>query len=617
MSKGRLQIHSENILPIIKKWLYSDRDIFVRELVSNACDAIRKLKILRDQGQAQVQDSEFRIDVQIDKTAKILRFTDTGIGMTAEEVEKYIAQIAFSGAEDFVEKYQSHQEKDQFIGHFGLGFYSAYMVADLVEIQTLSYLPDAEPVHWSCDGSSDYVLEKGSRTTRGTEIILHISSDHEDFLDEHFVRTVLERYCQFLPYPIYLNDNRINTQEPLWVKTPQDCTEQEYKAFYRHLYPMEDDPLFWVHLNVDYPFHLKGILYFPKLKKKWDFKKTSIKLYCNRVYVSDHCQEIVPEYLLPLKGVIDSPDIPLNVSRSYLQMDRTVKQLSSHISKKVADSLSSLFKTDRERFVHSWDDISIVVKLGAVEDDKFYQKVKDLLIWKSIKGEWLTAEEYLNRHRTQTQETIFYTTHENQHLPILDLYTQKNIDVIIATSPIDPYLMNLLEKELTPVKFKRVDANLDDTLVDNERAKTVLDADGKTEAARWSDFFRSKLGDEQIEVEAKSLASDALPGFVMFDENQRRFRDYMQSIDPSQSASLAKLDKRTFIINTNNPLIHSLYKLDAVDPSISKELVQELYQLSLLSQREIDPDTLNDFIKRTHQVLEHLVSKIVSDPQKK
>lgn len=336
MAKQHLQIHSENILPIIKKWLYSDKDIFLRELISNSCDAIYKVKLLQDRGEIPVEENnEFRIDVKSDKDKKTLTISDNGVGMTEEEVEKYIAQIAFSGAEDFLSKYQTNQEQDQFIGHFGLGFYSSYMVSSQVDVETLSYRPGSEPVFWSCDGSAEYTIEKGSRQTRGTDIILHVDADSEEYLEKNRLKEILHHYCDFLPYPIYLDGERINTQEPLWVKSPSSCTDQEYLDFYRHLYPGEEDPLFWVHLNVDYPFHLKGILFFPKLRRDYETEKNTVKLFCNRVFVSDNCKDVIPNYLMALRGVIDSPDIPLNVSRSYLQMDRTVKQLGSHISKKI------------------------------------------------------------------------------------------------------------------------------------------------------------------------------------------------------------------------------------------------------------------------------------------
>ena len=607
MVKKQLEINSENILPIIKKWLYSDKDIYVRELVSNACDAIHKVKILRDQGVLQAQDSEFRIDIKIDKNERKITFSDTGIGMTADEVQKYIAQIAFSGAEDFMDKYKSNEEKDQFIGHFGLGFYSAYMVAEKVEINTLSYQPGAEPVLWTCDGSAEYILEKGTRQTRGTDITLFIDKESDEYLEEARLRQILEHYCSFLPYPVYLGERRINTQEPLWIKSPNACTDQEYKDFYRHLYPMEEEPLFWVHLNVDYPFHLKGILYFPKLQRNFDMQKNTVKLYCNRVFVADNCKDVIPDYLMVLRGVIDSPDIPLNVSRSYLQMDRTVRQLSSHISKKVSDTLATLYKTDREKFIKIWDDASLVVKMGILEDDKFYERAKEYLIWKTTDGSWTTVEDYLERNRSKIGDKIYYTKDEKHSHHVVDIYKKQGVEVICAENPMDPYLMQQLERKMAPLKFQRVDAALDDSLLDKEREKTLLDASGKTEAAHLADFVRAKLDDSQIEVEAKSLATDALAGFIMIDEDQRRLRDYMLHIDPKDmSKKMHMIGKRTFVINTNHPIMNALKKIDQTNPDLAKDMVRQAYDLALLSQREMDPETLNDFITRSNRVMEQI-----------
>ncbi|MCE5318893.1 MAG: molecular chaperone HtpG [Parachlamydia sp.] len=611
MTKQQLEIHSENILPIIKKWLYSEHDIFVRELVSNACDAIQKVKILRDQGQIQAQDEDFRIDITIDKEAKTLTFSDNGIGMDADEVRKYIAQIAFSGAEEFLEKYKGKEERDQFIGHFGLGFYSAYMVAEKVEIDTLSYKEGAEAASWSCDGSAEYILEKGSRTNRGTTITLHINEESKEFLEEHELRRILEHYCAFMPYPIYLGETRINPHDPLWIKTPSSCTPNDYLEFYRYLYPMEEDPLFWVHLNVDYPFHLKGILYFPKMRRDHDHSKQSVKLFCNRVFVSDNCKDIIPNYLMALRGVIDSPDIPLNVSRSSLQMDRTVRQLGSHISKKVSDSLSSLYKTDRKKFIDTWQDISLVVKLGILEDEKFYDRVKEFLIWRNTDNNWTTVEEYLER--AKSKEKVFYTRDDKHSAHLHTIYQSKGIEVLCADSPLDSFVMQHVERKLSGVTFQRVDAGIDDSLLDKEKEMQILDASGRTEAARLADFVRGQLSEEGIEVDAKSLASDALPGVILIDEHQRRFRDYMLHMDPNEIQSKNKmLTKRTFVVNTNHPLMAALPKLAEKDPELAKEVVTEVYELSLLSQREMDPDSLNAFITRSQRVLEKLTARLIN-----
>jgi len=615
MEKGSLQIHSENILPIIKKWLYSDRDIFVRELISNACDAIHKTRILRDRGETDVKDEDFRIDVQIDQGARTLTFLDNGVGMDAEEVKNYIAQIAFSGAEEFLSKYTSSREQDQIIGHFGLGFYSAYMVADFVEINTLSYKAGSEPVFWRCDGSSEYDIGLGVRASRGTEIKLFVGKEHDECLNAHDVEKVLRRYCSFLPYPIYLNGKRINEQAPLWIKPPSDCTQEDYLQFYRYLYPMDEHPLFWIHLNVDYPFTLKGILYFPKIRKDIDLNKSSINLYCNRVFVSDDCRDLIPNYLMMLKGMIDSPDIPLNVSRSALQTDRTVRQLAGHVSKKVIDSLSNLYKTDRERFLKAWQDVSPVVKLGILEDDKFYERAKEFLVWRNTGQEWTTIPDYLERHREKAKGKVFYTVDEKHAGHLLQIYRDRGIEILCADSPLDPYLMHFLEEKMRPLSFQRIDAEVHEHLVDKGREKIILDAQGKTDAVKLAEFVRSQLTHENIDVEAKSLATNALPGFVLIDEKQRRMRDYLMRLSPEErDKQLPFFSKKTFVVNTNNPLIEAVWKLDRAKPELAKELMLQIYELALLSQREMVPQAFHEFASRSHHILEVLTTEILKSP---
>jgi len=614
METGTLEIHSENILPIIKKWLYSDKDIFVRELISNGCDAIQKVKVLRDVGETEASDDDFRIDVQVDKETRTLKFIDTGIGMDAEEVKKYIAQIAFSGAEEFLSKYKSNEEKDQIIGHFGLGFFSAYMVADKVEIDTLSYKKDAEPVLWMSDGSTNYEIGSGSRETRGTTLTLFVGKDHDECLDLQHIEKILKQYCSFLPYPIYLDDKRINTQEPLWTRAPSECTEEDYLSFYRYLYPHDEAPLFWVHLNVDYPFNLKGILFFPKVQRDFDPNKSSVSLYCNRVFVSDNCKDLIPNYLMVLKGIIDSPDIPLNVSRSYLQMDRTVRQLASHISKKVSDSLTTVYRNDRERYIKAWPDISLVVKLGALEDEKFYDRVKEILIWQTADKNWITIPDYLESNGAKTGDKIFYTNDEKHAGHVLEIYQQKEISVICANSPLDSYLINFLESKITPATFQRIDSEMHDHIIDKSREKTVLDEAGHTEAVKLAEFIKAKLEKEDVEVEAKSLAADHLPALILIDEKQRRMRDYFLRMDPSErNPEMSFLGSKKFVVNTNNALIAGIQKLDPTNPELAKELVLEVYELALLSQREMDPQALNEFISRSNRILEALTQEAVKN----
>lgn len=601
MRQNNLSIHSENILPIIKKWLYSDRDIFIRELVSNATDALNKIRILKDQGQAAVNPEDFKISIKSDKERKTITITDTGIGMTEEEVEKYIAQIAFSGAEEFVAKYKS--EKDPIIGHFGLGFYSAYMVASRVEIDTVSYLPDSEAVFWSCDGSSSYSIGAGTRSGRGTQITLYIDEANTEYLEEAKLKELLTRYCQFMPFPIELNGKPIGNKAPLWNKSPSDCTEKEYLDFYRQIYPLDPDPLFWVHLNVDYPFNLKGILFFPKIHRRFDANESTIRLFCNRVFVSDNCKEILPDYLTVLKGAIDSPDIPLNVSRSYLQMDQNVRQLSSHISKKVSDRLSLLYKTEKETFIAAWPDIEMIIKLGILQDEKFYDRVKDILIWKTSDQNWTCVSEYLERAK---DKKIYYANSERA-TQILDLYRQKQIEILLAPLPIDTPIIQYLEDKLS-ISFQRIDGALDETLLDKSREKSLLDSEGKTAASRIASFISSALSEQKLEIEAKSLASDKIPALLILDEKTRRLRDYMSLTQGKRMPELG--GKKTFVVNTNNSLIQTIAKLQEKQPKIAEEMARGIYDLSLLSQSELEPQDLEAVISRQTQIWEKLAALI-------
>lgn len=609
MATGKLQIHSENILPIIKKWLYSDKDIFLRELVSNACDAMQKVKVLRDLGECTAQDDAFRIEIVANPEQKTVTITDTGIGMNQEEVERYIAQLAFSGAEEFLEKYKGQQEGEQIIGHFGLGFYSAYMVAERVEIDTLSYRPGSEPALWSCDGSSDYTLDRGVRSERGTQIVLHIAEGEEEYLGEERLRAILNHYCAFLPYPIYLNGVHLNEKRPLWLKPAAECTDQEYLDFYRQLYPGSEDPLFWIHLNVDYPFHMKGILYFPKVRRDFNFDKNTIKLFCNRVFVSDNCKDLIPDYLMVLQGAIDSPDIPLNVSRSCLQMDRTVRQLSGHISKKVSDRLVSFYRDHRDRFIESWPNLEIIVKLGAIQDEKFYERVKECLIWKNLDGQWTTLDDYLERNKERHENRVFYSPDERRRPHFLDIYRQRGIEVLFTHPAIDLHLIPFLERQRSGLSFCRIDGRIDDLLLDKEREKSILDAEGKTEATRLADLLRTALDIEGLQVVAKSLASDALPGFVMMDEQARRMRDMLVMSDIEEGGKGLEgvlSGRRTFVANTNSPLMHSLQKLYGRHPHLARDLARQVYDLALLSQRELRPEAIDTFIERNQAVLQEL-----------
>jgi molecular chaperone HtpG len=605
MKKNTLSVHSENILPIIKKWLYSDKEIFLRELVSNACDALNKAKILAKEGLIQSDGAEFAISIRTNPAAKTVVIADTGIGMTEEEVEKYIAQIAFSGASEFVSQYGAKEGAEPIIGHFGLGFYSAYMVASTVDIQTLSYKEGASPVFWSCDGSSTYSIGAGNRTTRGTEIILHIDEESSEMLEESKLRELLNRYCRFLPFPIELNGKPLGNQTPLW-QNGQTATDEETIAFYKALYPLEPEPVFWIHLNIDYPFNLKGLLYFPKMHRRFDATSSAIQLYCNRVFVSDNCKEILPDYLTILRGAIDCPDIPLNVSRSSLQVDKNVRQLSAHISKKMADRLTSLYKTDREKFIACWPDLEMVVKLGILQDPKFYDKIKDILIWENSEGIFTTTSEYIERNQASK---VLYATHDHSGA-ILEAYKEKKTEFLYANAPIDIPLIQFLEDKLeTP--FQRIDGAIDSALSDASREKTVLDADGKTESTRMADSFRKALNREDISIEAKSLSADTLPGFVVLDENERRLRDYLTLTQGKAPDKGQFLSKKTLVINTNSRLIQTIVRLQGTKPELATDLAKHILDLSLLSQKELDPAETPQVLARQSAILEKLAAQIV------
>lgn len=601
MAKGTLTINSNNILPIIKKWLYSDKDIFLRELVSNSCDAINKLKVLETGGIVEKSSESYRIDIKIDKENKTITITDNGIGMTEDEVKKYIADIAFSGAEEFLKKYKTENEKDQIIGHFGLGFYSAYMVAKKVEINTQSFEKESSAVFWSCDGSADYEIEKSEKKDRGTSITLYINESENEFLSEDKINQILKKYCPYLPFPIYVNDKHINNKDPLWLKAPSECQDEDYLTFYRELYPFEPDPIFWIHLNVDYPFHLKGILYFPKLGNNFDANKNSIKLFCNRVFVSDSCKDLLPDYLIILKGAIDSNDIPLNVSRSYLQMDSTVRKLGTHISKKICDKLNNLYTSSKDNFVKAWKDIEIIIKLGILQSDDFYSKAKNFLLFKNSSNDWTTVEEYLTRHKDEYQNKVFYSHEENLHF--LNLYKDKGIEVLFTNPYIDTAILNFLESKLSPLKFQRIDGDIDESILDKTKEKSILDASGRSEAANIADFIRESLSNDELEVEAKSLASNSLPAFIMLKEEERRLRDYMNL---TQKGNVTFPTKKTFVVNTNSNLINKAYILRLKNKELAKDLIKQIYNLSELSQKEMDSSQISSFVTHSNKVLEKL-----------
>ena len=601
MGQGTLKINSENILPIIKKWLYSDKDIFLRELISNATDAIQKLQILSAHEGLEIDEKSFQIDIKLDKEAKTLTISDTGLGMSAEEIEKYITEVAFSGAQEFIDHYKDHEKSEQIIGHFGLGFYSAFMVSSDVEIHSKSYKEDAKAAHWKCDGSTSYDLEEGTRENRGTDIILHINDP--EYLEEAKLKSILSTYCSFLPFPIFLGTEQINKDEPLWLKMPSECTDEEYLAFHRKLYPTEVDPIFWLHLNVDHPFHLKGILYFPKVTPRFDFQKSNIKLFSNRVYVSDNLKELFPDFLTVLRGAIDSSDIPLNVSRSYLQMDSTVKKLGSHITKKIADRLTSLYNLEKEKFEEFWPDMETIIKLGILHDEKFYDRIKNLIIWKNLDNSWTTVEAYQERHKEEYKGKVFYTTHESEESGFLSMYKEGGVEVLYGGGPLDNALFNFLESKLG-ARFQRTDGGIDDVIIDKDRERTLLNSEGKSESSEIAEFFKKNLGEDALEIEAKSLTTDNIPGFVMIDEQTRRMRDYLTMTQKELPHGI--FGKHTFIVNTNSPLVHALLALKNKEPELTKELTRHIYDLSLLAQKELHPEKITSFAQATNSILAKL-----------
>lgn len=579
MTKGNITVHTENIFPIIKKWLYSDSDIFLRELVSNAVDAITKLKKLADVGLFNAENEKFEISVTLDKENKTLTITDNGIGMTDAEIEKYITQVAFSGAEEFLEKYKDKDDKDkQIIGHFGLGFYSAFMVAKSVEIESLSFKDAAEPAHWDCEGGTEYELSKGTRTVRGTDVILHIEDD--ELLDEGHILAILKKYCAFLPVPINFGDKQINETLPLWMRKPSDCTEEDYKAFYHNVFHDFSDPLFYIHLNTDFPFNLKGILFFPKVNHEMSQREGEVKLYNNQVFVADNIKEVIPEYLLLLKGVIDCPDLPLNVSRSFLQNDGTVKKISDHIVKKVADKLTSLFDIDRESYNSYWEDINAFVKYGSMQDDKFYEKVKDIIIFKTSFDRYTDMKELLSDEKKE----LYYATSEVLMSQHLTLFKEQGIEVILLPLMIDVHFISFLEYKNPGVKFQRIDSVAPDSLKgeENDVDKQVL-----------IDKFTAAV--EGVKIDAQPLKSTEIPAMLLTSELERRLKQ-MSALYGSQMGDIK--EETTLLLNTNNSLIKELSQKE-----VDVELYKQVYDLARLADGHMSNEEVSQFVKRSSELL--------------
>jgi molecular chaperone HtpG len=622
--KGNISIHTENIFPVIKKFLYSDNEIFLRELVSNAVDATQKLKRLSSLGNISGEVGDITVSVSLDEKAKTITISDKGIGMTAEEVKKYINQIAFSGAEEFVEKFKEAKDANEIIGRFGLGFYSAFMVADLVEIQSLSYQDGAEPVKWECDGSTSFEISEGNRTERGTDIILHINTDSEEFLEKSRLQEILTKYGKFLPVPIKFGtrttsepdgedeegkpkyksievDNIINNTSPAWIKTPSELKDEDYLAFYRELYPFAEDPLFWIHLNVDYPFNLTGILYFPKIKNELDIQKNKIKLYSRQVFITDEIKDIVPEFLMLLHGVIDSPDIPLNVSRSFLQADSNVKKINTYITRKVADKLSELFKTDRKGFEEKWNDIGVFVKYGMLTDEKFAEKATDFCLVKNTENEYFTLKEYAAKVKDiqndkDGQVVYLYSTDIANQDSFIASAKEKGYDVLAFDSPIDSHFVGFLESKVEKTSLKRVDSDVIDQLIkkeDNDQKLTLTE----DESASVKSIFEKTIQKETFQVEITALKEDAMPVTVTMDEFMRRMKEMAQNGGGGMGFYGSLPDNYKVTVNGNHPLIKRI--LEETDEANKEKLAKQAFDLALLSRGLLTGSELTDFVKRS------------------
>ena len=620
--KGSISIHTENIFPIIKKFLYSDNEIFLRELVSNAIDATQKIKRLSSLGQFNGTLGDLRVEVSFNKDEKTITISDNGLGMTAEEIKKYINQIAFSGAEEFLEKFKEAKDAKELIGKFGLGFYSAFMVADRVEIQTLSYQDGAEPAHWTCDGSTEFEIETGTRTERGTDVILHVNTDSEEFLDQYKIREILKKYCSFLPVPVkfgtktdYLPDGEdekgepkekevqvddiINTTSPIWTKAPTELKDEDYLNFYRELYPMSEEPLFWIHLNVDYPFNLTGVLYFPKVKNELELQRNKIRLFSRQVFITDEVKDIVPEFLMLLHGVIDSPDIPLNVSRSFLQADSNVKKINSYISKKVADKLGDLFKADRKVYAEKWNDIGIFVKFGMISDEKFYDRAKDFVLLVNTKNENFTLTEYhekVQQLQTNKDGTVIYlyTTDPAKQDSFIQTANRKDYDVLLMNSPLDNHFINTLERKLEKTAIKRVDADVVDKLIQKDEAMESVLSKEDTEAVKT--IFEKAIHNSNMKVEVESLNPEDFPVTVTMDEFMRRMKD-MAKLSGGMGIYGNFPDTYKVSVNGNHRLIGRILK--AADDAEQSRLAKQAFDLAMLSQGMLTGADLTEFVNRS------------------
>jgi len=669
MEKGNLSINSENFLPIIKKWLYTDKDIFVRELVSNGCDAITKLKKLMVMGEADhiPMEEDFRVTVHTDPDKNIIQIVDNGIGMTAEEVKKYINQIAFSGANDFLAKFAQNAEKTEddkeIIGHFGLGFYSAFMVAEKVEIDTLSYLPGEQPAHWSCTGGIEYEMKEGERTERGTTITLFMAEEEREFTNEWAMRMALKKYCDFMPFPIWLDvtepekdmreriernerifkkyeedsekakaegktpptmpyayngpsPEQINNPEPLWLKKPSECSGEQYIAFYHEVFDDMNDPLFWIHLNMDYPFRLKGILYFPRMISDLDTLEGKVKLYSNQVFIADNIKEVIPEFLLLLKGVVDCPDLPLNVSRSQLQNDGYSRQMSGYITKKVADKLKGLFKNERESFENFWSDINLFIKYGCMKEDKFYDKIAESLIFRTTEDKYMTINEYLEKYKERLGEVVYFASDVKQQSQYINLFKAQDIAVVVLPDPIDRPFINYIEAQMDgKPAFKRVDADISGALK-NETDKPEEEKTAETQKeTEFENLFRGIIGENELKVKTEALKTDEISAVMLLSEDSRRMmeiRDSYKGNDPILKMLGEAHPETTLVLNTNNSLIKTLERIKGEESrrEDTELLCRQIYDLALMAHKPLTSDEMTRFIARSNKILSRMADSI-------
>ena len=657
LEQGTISIHTDNIFPIIKKSLYTDHEVFLRELISNAVDAISKLKMVARSGEYNGDIGEPQINIAIDKENKTLSITDNGIGMTADEVKKYINQVAFSSAEEFIQKYQGSGD-DAIIGNFGLGFYSSFMVAQKVDIDTLSYQEGAQAVHWSCDGSPAFELSESTRTERGTTITLTLQDEEQEYLEPSRIKQLIKTYCDFMPVPIKFEGEELNKHKAIWRESASNLQKEDYLELYRHLYPFQDEPLLWVHLNTDYPFIVNGILFFPKLRPDVDVTKGNIKLFCNQVFVSDHCEEIIPKFLMPLRGVIDSTDIPLNVSRSSLQSNRTVRRIADYIAKKVGDRLKELYRDDRDEYIRCWQDIGTFVKFGALNDDKFKKQIEDILIYRSTyepttpkpetetpevqvqaeegdlwqdvnpKSEtatstqpYTTLKEYLERNQKRHENRVFYCTEPASQATYVALHKSQGLEVLFMDSFIDTHFISFLEREHQEVKFSRVDSDIDDTLIDKEKEAEIVDpTTNKTRSEQVKELFQKALNKPKVNIRTEALKSDAAeaapPAIVLLPEDLRRMRDMMALVQ-QQAAEFP--EEHVLLVNTAHPLIQNLANLsqgsiiqgggESPSAQLASMICHHVYDLALMAQKGFDAEGMKEFVERSNQVLTKLTER--------